>query len=315
MKEIGGYFNLELNSHGGFLHDDGILLNSCRNALELVFISMNPQRVWIPKFVCDSVLQPINHLKLNYCSYSIDRNLEINDDIKMQDGDVIIYTNYFGIKDKYVEYLVNKYGNRLIVDNAQSFYSKHYKGISTVYSPRKFVGVPDGGIAYIDNPVQLNYQQDKSFDRCRHLLRRYDETASQGYSDFRVNEESLDNREIMLMSNLTKVLLRNVDFYFVKKRRTQNFEYLHKKIGKDNKLKIDMNSIECPLVYPFYTDNVNLRKQLISNKIFVATYWPNVISDCRNQPEFELANCILPLPIDQRYDIDEMDNIINVINK
>jgi hypothetical protein len=185
----------------------------------------------------------------------------------MQDGDVIIYTNYFGIKDKYVEYLVNKYGDRLIVDNAQSFYSKHYKGISTVYSPRKFVGVPDGGIAYIDNPVQLNYQQDKSFGRCRHLLRRYDETASQGYSDFRVSEESLDNREIMLMSNLTKVLLRNVDFYFVKKRRTQNFEYLHKKIGKDNKLKIDMNSIECPLVYPFYTDNVNLRKQLISNKI------------------------------------------------
>jgi hypothetical protein len=48
MKEIGGYFNLELNSHGGFLHDDGILLNSCRNALELVFISMNPSVYGFP---------------------------------------------------------------------------------------------------------------------------------------------------------------------------------------------------------------------------------------------------------------------------
>ena len=34
----------------------------------------------------------------------------------------------------------------LIIDNAQAFFAKPLLGIDTFYSPRKFVGVSDGGI-------------------------------------------------------------------------------------------------------------------------------------------------------------------------
>ena len=40
MGAIGGYFELELLNLGGFLHDDGVLLNSGRSALEYVFRAM-----------------------------------------------------------------------------------------------------------------------------------------------------------------------------------------------------------------------------------------------------------------------------------
>jgi hypothetical protein len=263
MKEIGGYFNLELSDRGGFLHDDGILLNSCRNALEYVLLSINPKRIWLSKYTCDSVFQPVHHLNIDYKFYSIDNELEIVD-ANLVEGDVLLYTNYFGIKDSYVKLLAEKYGKQLIIDNAQSFYSDRIPGIATIYSPRKFVGVPDGGIAYVDNPIPVNLKQDKSYDRCRHLLRRYDESASEGYSDFRVNDEYLDDREILSMSELTKAILRGIDYGEIKEKRIRNFMYLHEKLQISNKLNINIDNILCPMVYPYLIENgAELRNILV----------------------------------------------------
>ncbi len=314
MKEIGGYFNLELTNRGGFLHDDGMLLNSCRNALEFVLLSLKPKRIWLPKYTCDSVLQPVKHLKLEYIFYSIDTNLEILD-VSLNEGDVLLYTNYYGIKDAYTKELANKYGQQLIIDNAQSYYSERIKGIATIYSPRKFFGVPDGGIAYVDNPTKNKFKQDKSYDRCKHLLRRYDEPASEGYPDFRENDDKLDNNPILLMSELTKAILRNVNYEDVAKIRITNFFALHNFLSNYNQISIDLEDIKCPLVYPYLTNKgIKLHKRLIANKIYVATYWPNIFDWC-NSDDFEilLAENSLPLPIDQRYDSTDMNIIINVI--
>lgn len=313
MKEIGGYFNLELTDRGEFLHDDGILLNSCRNALEFVLLSLKPKRIWLPKYTCDSVLQPVKHLKLEHIFYSIDTNLEILD-VSLNEGDVLLYTNYFGIKEAYTQKLAKKYGHQLIIDNAQSYYSERIKGIATIYSPRKFFGVPDGGIAYVDNPIKKKFKQDISYDRCRHLLRRYDESASKGYSDFRENDDQLDNTQILLMSELTKALLRNIDYDNIKIKRNKNFNYLQKKLSETNCLSIKSNDYVCPMIYPYFIAENNLRKKLIENKIYVATYWPNVLVDGHIDTfEFNFANYMLPLPIDQRYDIKDMSRIINII--
>lgn len=314
MKEIGGYFNLELTDRGRFLHDDGILLNSCRNALEYVLLSLKPKRIWLPKYTCDSVLQPVKHLKLEHVFYSIDTNLEILD-ISLNEGDVLLYTNYFGIKEAYTQELAKKYSHQLIIDNAQSYYSERIKGIATIYSPRKFFGVPDGGIAYVDNPIKLEFKQDKSYDRCRHLLRRYDESASKGYSDFRENDDQLDNTQILLMSELTKAILRNVNYEDVAKIRMNNFITLHSFLSNYNRISIAVEDIKCPLVYPYLTNKgKELHKKLIENNVYVATYWPNIDDWC-NSDDFEILlaeNCI-PLPIDQRYNSTDMNIIINVI--
>lgn len=315
MKEIGGYFNLELADRGGFLHDDGILLNSCRNALEFVLLSLRPKRIWLPKYTCDSVLQPVKHLKLNYCFYSIDKNLEIPL-LSLNETDVVLYTNYFGLKDSYTKELAERYGRRLIIDNAQSYYSERIKGIATIYSPRKFFGVPDGGIAYVDNPINKKFKQDKSYDRCRHLMRRYDETAAEGYSDFRTNDNYLDNREILLMSELTKAILRSIDYDSVKTKRNINFNYLHNNLSESNGLNIKFEDIACPMVYPYYSKKNDLRRILIDNKVYVATYWHNVLCNSNIETlEFDFAKNILPLVIDQRYGIKDVSRIIKIINK
>lgn len=89
-------------------------------------------------------------MNIDYSFYSINQQLELYELKRLSSGEFILYTNYFGVKDEYVKSLSEVYGDRLIVDNAQSFYSDVTAGPSYIYSPRKFVGVPDGGIAYSD---------------------------------------------------------------------------------------------------------------------------------------------------------------------
>jgi len=316
-KEIGGYFQLELSNKGGFMHDDGVLLNSGRNALEYILRAKGDiRRLWIPYYTCDTVLEPLVKLNIPYFFYSIDEQLELRDLIELQQGEYILYTNYFGVKDKYVYNLSEHYGRQLIVDNAQAFYSDVIKGISTLYSPRKFVGIPDGGIAYEDLPLKEQVRElDKSYCRCGHLLRRYDDSASDGYVDFRENSKQLVMQPIREMSLLTRALLSNIDFIQIRERRLENFAYLHDHLGSSNLLDLNI-PFSCPMVYPYRVkEGADIRKELIANKIYVATYWSNVFSWCTSiAPEFRLADEILPLPVDQRYDSRDLDIILSVIN-
>ena len=70
------------------------------------------------------------------------------------------------------------------------------------------------------------------------------------------------------------------------------------------------------MVYPYWTDDASLRQKLIENKVFVATYWPNVKEWTKNgMLEYDLAEKLIPLPVDQRYDIKEMEIMKNIVLK
>ena len=69
------------------------------------------------------------------------------------------------------------------------------------------------------------------------------------------------------------------------------------------------------MVYPFMTTkNRNLRKELNDEKVYVAKYWPNVQWLSHFETEYDLANRVIPLPVDQRYDANNMHRIIEIIN-
>ena len=128
MKEIGGYFELELSNVDNFPQKKGIFVNSGRNALELILKSIGKiKTLYIPYYTCDVILEPLRKLNINYKFYNIDKNLELGEDIILNNDEYFLYTNYFGIKDNYIKELVYKYGNHLIVDNAQPEFLLHYK--------------------------------------------------------------------------------------------------------------------------------------------------------------------------------------------
>ena len=164
--------------------------------------------------------------------------------------------------------------------------------------------------------MENDFPQDKSFSRCNHLLKRIDEGAESGYSLYRQSEETLDNSLILEMSRLTSALLSNIDYDAVKRRRTSNFWVLHECLKDTNSLHLELSHEDVPMVYPYYCKlyGESLKDRLINNKIYVASYWPNVLKKCSHSScEYDMACNVVCLPIDQRYDNADMNRIIEIL--
>ncbi len=314
MKDaIGGYFQLELRQ-GEHYHKDAIKLNTARNCFEYVLLAKKYRKVYIPYYTCEVMLQPIVRNHIEYEFYSVDINLEPVETKQLRKDEALLYTNYYGLKQECVKRLAKIYGPQLIVDNAQAFYSQRIDGIDTIYSPRKFFGVADGGYLYTDCKLESGLKQDKSFQRMQHLLRRIEEGAEAGYKAFRASDDGLDNQTIMKMSKLTESILAGVDYEKIAQIRRENFIHLHNCLKGTNKLTISLEDDSVPMIYPYFTDDESLRQKLIDNKIFVAQYWPNVLDWCtENSIEYKLTTHIIALPIDQRYGVEDINRILNLM--
>lgn len=319
MPAIGGYFELADFGEGSFPHIDGILLNTGRNSLEYILRCLgNVKRAFIPYYDCEVILEPLKKLRIPWVFYHINTHFEMVDDICLQDGDYIIVNNFWGIKDAYVNSLAKRYGDHLIVDCAQAFFAKPIPGVHSFYSPRKFIGVADGGIAYMcgkNGASIIGTEITELHDS--HLYIRKECGAEAGFEAYRENERKLDNQPIRMMSQTTERILDHIDYEKVVSRRRENFAYLHSALGERNLVDLpDLQSFACPMVYPFLADNPSLRHKLIENGVFVATYWPNVIQwTGSDSVEYELAEKLIPLPIDQRYALADMRRILLIMQR
>lgn len=315
MKAIGGYYSLELPKHKEY-HTNAIKLNTGRNCLEYILRVRHYKKVYIPYYTCSVLLEPFKKLGINYAFYNIDNNLEIDNDITTRDEEALLYVNYFGIKDKYITFLSKQFGQRLIIDNTQAFFSPPHPGIDTFYTCRKFFGVPDGAYLYTEAQSDFNIERDFSHDRMSFLLKRIDLSAEEGFSDFRKESDSLIGQPIKKMSHLTERIMQSIDYNSVAFIRRANYLYLHNQLSKSNAFKFDLDDNAVPLVYPYLNNLEYLRSHLIQNRIFVAQYWPNVLKwSPLASLECKIAKYLLPLPIDQRYDLDDMKKIVISIQK
>ena len=255
MKAIGGYFELADRDEGGCYPVDGVRLNTSRNALEYIIRCLpDAKHVYLPRYTCEAVVEPFKRLpNVGYSFYHINNKFEIADEINLQDGEYLIANNYFGLKDAYIAELANKYGDKLIVDNAQALFAPILPGIKAAYSARKFVGVADGGFAVGVNDLDaLYYDLDDSSAHDSHLLIRKEQGAEAGFKDYQQNECKLDNQPIRRMAFQTQDILLHIDYDKVIAKRRANFEYLHKALNGRNQLVLPgLDTFACPMVYPF----------------------------------------------------------------
>jgi hypothetical protein len=314
MKEIGGYFELELSQEKEY-HFRALRLNSGRNALRYITKVKKPGKIYIPDYVCDSLLESITREKIDFDFYPINEYFEpLIDDSSLDASSFIIYVNYFGVNDRVIDNLSGKYEN-LIIDNAQAFFSRPVKGVPSFYSPRKFFGVSDGGYVYIDTYLERQMQADVSCGRYEHLLKRLDLNARTGYQAYRKNEHSFSRRPLKKMSKLTHAVLKSIDYARSKKIRENNFRFLHRTLKGINELELSLSTINGPMVYPLLVSKKGLKEILIRSEIYVATYWTEVLNRVKKKSfEYKLTKFLIPLPIDQRYGVDDMKRIINKIS-
>ena len=142
------------------------------------------------------------------------------------------------------------------------------------------------------------------------LVKRIDISPEAGFQDFHDISSIFHKMPIRKMSNFTKRMMGGIDYEHAARRRIDNYNTLQQQLG-GRKLYFG----EVPMVFPYTSEaGQELRRNLIANKVFVAKYWPNV-DEWAGEHALEtwMANHILPLPIDQRYDVNDMDRIIYLI--
>lgn len=308
MKEIGGFMELEIPYHQNY-YPYAIRLNSARNCLRRLVRSLNISKIYIPAYTCPTVWECLADEGCKILFYNL--NEDFTPDLQINSSDFFLYTNYFGVCDRQV-YALSKIYDNMIVDNSQAFFSSPSIARYSFNSPRKFFGLPDGGLLFgdVSSDIQL---QDVSLKRFSHLVERIELGANAAYENFKKSDASLDNEPIKQMSKLTSKLLDAVDYPTVIKKRRENYLYLHRYLCKKNELNVSLLDTEVPMVYPFLIKGKGrtLKQQLIANKIYVATYWSG-----QKDMGFgrALEEDLVPLPIDQRYGFEDMQRILKVLN-
>lgn len=313
--EIGGYLNLESNRDNSY-HKEAIKLNSGRNCLRVLIRSRKIKKIHLPYYICDSVINACSseNCKINF--YFLNQKFKLNDKIINFNikTDYLYLVNYCGLlTNEDIENYYKKYQN-IILDNTQDFFRRPLPNIDTIYSCRKFFGVPDGAYLYTNVEVKENYKYDYSFNRMLHILGRYELGAETFYQKYIENEMKISSLPINYMSKLTDNMMRIIDYETSFERRSKNYNYLYKELNTINQLALPAN-IAGAFAYPLLINDVqDAREQLIKEKIFIPQYWKEVLTrTVKGSIEYQYTQNILWLPCDQRYTEIEMSYMLNKI--
>ncbi len=316
LKEIGGYFELELR-RGREYYPDAIKLNSARNCLKYILMAQKPSKIHMPYYMQEGMMEKSIREMVELEFYNINERFELSRDISVKEDEKIVYNNYYASKDEYIKKLAKKYVGKLIVDNTHAFYSKPLQGIDTLYSlGSKYFGVPGGGYLFTTKKINKEFEQDYAHAKLNHMLGRVEKPASEFFDAFQESKRGRNNQEIKFMSKMAISILSSIDYESIKIIRERNFYYLHSFLKNINELELDFSSIEGPMVYPLLIINDNLRQTLINNKVYVPMFWKEILeTKGANDFEKKISKYLLPLPIDQRYDITDMNAIVKIIHQ
>lgn len=311
MKEIGGY--MELDTYRlPMRHEGAVALNCGRNALAYLIEARNIKKICLPRFLCSSVESVCRKMGVVVRYYSVTE--EFHPKVpEMQEDEWLYLVNYYGQLSREMLGEIIREHPKAIVDNAQHYFGEPVSGVDTIYTCRKYFGVPDGAFLYTESRLDRELTRDESYTRMGFVLGRYERPASEFYSQSADNNRFFAEEPVKKMSRLTENLLHGIDYEFVRRKREENFHILACALGEKNMLKV--RECEGPFMYPFMSEDADrIRKKLLERKIYIPVLWPNVLTECpEDSVEYRLAKNILPLPCDQRYDGDDMGLVLSYV--
>ena len=305
-KEIGGYLELE-EPAGQEYYPDLCGVNLGRTALLWLMEARRCKKIYLPFFLCDSVTGACERSGAEIEFYHMDEGLHpVLEERTLPEGEYLYLVNYYGqLTDDKIRKYKKIYGN-IIVDHTLAFFQKPLNGVDTLYSCRKFWGVSDGAYLSTDAVLPMDKPVDHSNKRMGHILGRYEENAGVYYQEMLQNAARYEGMEIRRMSRLTENLLGAIDYETGRRKREENYRILSEALPSE--FIFTRVTPEGPFVYPYYhKEGLKLRRWLAEHKIFVPTYWKNILEECTESSlEYQWAADVLPLPCDQRYGKEEM---------
>lgn len=350
-EDIGSIYDVSIeemlkDKDSSFHIDNHLLFSLCREALYSIASSKaHCNKVLLPAYTCDTVIAPFRQLGWECYYYGVNKDLRIDiksfileyNNIKPS---IIVVHPYYGMDLTQEEIDILRQakddGAEIIVDITQCIFSEQRIDFADYYvgSYRKWFPIPDGGFLYSNdnktNNIASPQKENSVFTLTQMsamiLRRMYFETNDEQIKLLSRNltksadiysEEKITPH---LMSNISKNIIQDTDIELNKERRLTNYRFLFYNINQNNNITFVNNDLSlvksAPLYFPIYVkDRDKLQKKLIEHHVYAPILWPieddNVII---NSTIEEIYNTILAIPIDQRYNIDDMTKIAHIIN-
>jgi dTDP-4-amino-4,6-dideoxygalactose transaminase len=312
-----------------FLGPGCVSLANGRSALRVLFALLAPPQVWLPSYLCPSVLEVVDRgSALRF--YEVDASLQIASVDWLQRvnaGDAVVAIDYFGFRPDPGPFAAARARGAWIVEDAcQALLTSGVGGDAdfVVFSPRKFVGVPDGGVlvssrAGVLDPITLAPPPADWWRLALEAALRRREFDADGvdrgwFSLFQTAEETSPVGPFS-MSELARTLLTNCfDYADIARRRINNYRILAETLAHFLVFP-SLPSGVVPLGCPIRIAN----RDAVLTSMFAERIYPPVHWHIRNQvpDEFEashgLASTIMTVPCDQRYGFDDMQRMAALI--
>jgi dTDP-4-amino-4,6-dideoxygalactose transaminase len=334
---IGGLFGLEemlsqSRSSPAFLRSDSVLLANARSGIALLIELLSPAHVWIPSFFCGPIIKAVGECKTTVKFYEVDYDLNLTSLAwldSIQPNDLVVLVDYFGFPcDPQHINKIRERGAWILEDACQALLTEDVGRFSdfVLSSPRKFLGVPDGGVLTLNREVAAGAVTLapppktwwlKAFSAV--VLRREFDLHGGDRHWFELFQRSEVEGPIgpYAMSELTGMLLRHgFDYSMMAEKRVKNYELLANELGEFALFPILPPGV-VPLGFPVrIKDRDRVRQVLFRNEIYPPVHWqiqgavPEEFSDSHR-----LASEIMTLPCDQRYGKDDMNRVIAVLSE
>lgn len=335
---IGGMFGLEPPRFQGpsapcFMTGTVLLLASARCGIRLLCENLRPGRVWMPSYLCPSMLEGVpRHIHSRLEFFQVDPSLQIDDRKwlgRVQKGDLVFLIDYFGFPaDTSLVSALKGKDAWVVEDASQALLSARAipDADFALFSPRKFLGVPDGGIMYIGAKATDAFRgvrlQPPSAEWSLNTLRasvlraEFDRHGGpkEWFDVFRRNEADIPVGSYG-MSQTSELLLRSaVDYDLAARKRIANYKFLLQHL-RPWALFPDLPLGVTPIGFPVRLPNrETVRQALFSVQIYPAIHWDLGRAVPLSYAEsHRLSQCLLTLPCDQRYGEEEMSRICNSV--
>lgn len=285
-----------------------------RNSLAYILQTEKPEAVYLPYYICDSVVHTIQQLTIEIKWYGIERDFAPTLP-EIQPNEMVLVVNYFGtLSDSTINSLADRLKHHLILDLTHAWFQTPPASVWAFNSTRKFFGVPDGSILWAPHPLPAELHWEENTPEYKHLIERSLGKPNEAYQLYTRYEASIPH-SIRQQSGLSKRILRHTKLHWVAERRQQNYQQLHEALAPFNQLQLPPNSLTTPFAYPFLPIKPILHGTLHGQGIFVPQLWKEVLQRDIPDSAFEktLAKSLLPLPLDQRYDSSHIEGLINQI--
>lgn len=327
VKTIGGVRGFSLGAETSerleILSSKNGLYSNARSALYALTQVCQLRRIWLPSFICDTVLQPFEKASLVFNFYPVNSTLDADfSEVSIAEGDAVLLISYFGvpIADSLYEWLKEK-GVCVIEDLSQAVYSSPNKCADfSVYSLRKFFAVPDGGIV-VSNGEEINWPYTSSADRVD-LLRRIEAISDRslfdaGLSNSKAWVSGVQKSEAALVANLFPMSLftraqvaGSIDFENDRTQRIKNFDYLLSELPDISLIQDRKGGV--PLGFPIVLSNRDeVRKVLFEQEIYPPIHWniEGVVPSGYTESH-KLSSQIMTIPCDGHYDLEDLRRVV-----